>query len=130
MVPEPQYLAGLDGRLQLEFSTSLPDGRTLHKVVSRTHDLSEQTIHTTVFFDLTEPSAGAVTRVSDSYVTRYIHRWELEHLLERAGWRLISVYGSYDLEPYGSDSERMIALATWGDMNGVQFDDEGRERGR
>lgn len=28
---------------------------------------------------------------------------------------MIGLYGSYDLEPYRSESERMIALATWND---------------
>lgn len=117
MVPEPSYLSSLDGRLHLELSATLPDGRRLDKLASRTHDLATQTIHTTVFFDTIEPETGAIVRVADTYDTRYIHRFELEHLLERSGWRLISVYGSYDLETYTGDSERMIALATWGDMN-------------
>ena len=117
MVPEPHYLAGLDGRVVQEFSETLPDGHRLDKWAVRTHDLANQTIDTTVFFDTTDRVTGAVTRVSDRYLTRYIHTFELEHLLERTGWRLISLYGSYDLSPFTSDSERMIALATWGRMD-------------
>ena len=117
MVPEPQYLASLNGILHIEFSTTLPGGQRLDKLVSRTHDLAEQLIHTTVFFDTIDEATGTVTRVADSYDTRYIHRFEIEHLLSLAGWRLISVYGSYDLDPYSNDAERMIVLATWGDMH-------------
>jgi SAM-dependent methyltransferase len=117
MVPEPHYLAGLDGRVVHELSVALPDGHRLDKWAVRTHDLATQTIDTTVFFDTTDAKSGVVSRVSDRYLTRYIHQFELEHLLERAGWRLISLYGSYDLSPYTSDSERMIALATWGRMD-------------
>jgi len=117
MVPEPQYLAGLDGRLVHEMSATLPDGHRLDKWAVRTHDLATQTIDTNVFFDTTDAVTGAVSRVSDRYLTRYIHQFELEHLLERTGWRLISLYGSYDLSPFTSDSERMIALATWGRMD-------------
>ena len=115
MAPDPHCLAGLDGRVILEFSGILPDGRRLDKWAARTHDLARQTIQTTVMFDTTDPVSGALTRVTDRYATRYIHRWELEHLLARAGWELIALYGSYDLEPYRSESERMIALATWND---------------
>ena len=114
IAPEPHYLAGLDGRVVHELSATLPGGDRLDKWAVRTHDLATQTIDTTVFFDTTSASTGVVSRVSDRYLTRYIHQFELEHLLERAGWRLISVYGSYDLTPFSSDSERMIALATWG----------------
>ena len=116
MVPDPAYLASLDGRLQPEFATVLTNGSRLDKVVSRTHDLATQTIHTTVYFDILDPGTHQMTRIADSYATRYIHRYELELLLAEAGWSLISLYGSYDLEPFESDSERMIALATWGDM--------------
>jgi SAM-dependent methyltransferase len=117
MVPEPHYLGGIDGRVVHELTTTLPDGNRLDKWAFRTHDLATQTIDTTVFFDITDRETGVVTRVSDQYLTRYIHRFELEHLLERAGWRLISLYGSYDLSPFTSESERMIALATWGSMD-------------
>lgn len=114
MVPEPGYLASLDGRVVHEFSARLADGRRLDKLAARTHDLASQSIETTVFFDVTDPCDGGLERTVDRYLTRYVHRWELEHLLERAGWRLISLYGSYELDEYGSDSDRMIALATWG----------------
>jgi SAM-dependent methyltransferase len=117
MVPDPSYLGGIDGRIVHELSATLPNGNRLDKWAVRTHDLATQTIDTTVFFDTTDAGTGVVTRVSDRYLTRYIHRFELEHLLERAGWRLISLYGSYDLSPFTSESERMIALATWGSMD-------------
>ena len=114
LTPDPHYLASLDGRLTCEFSTTLPGGDRLDKFVSRTHDLATQTIQTSVYYDRVPASGGQLSRVCGQYDTRYLHRFELEHLLERAGWRLISLYGSYDLEPYSSDAERMLALATWG----------------
>jgi hypothetical protein len=46
------------------------------------------------------------------FALRWFYRYELEHLLARAGFRLVSVYGSYDLEEYGAGSERLIVLAT------------------
>jgi SAM-dependent methyltransferase len=113
MVPDPGYLSELDGRLMLEFSWSDDVGNRLDKWVSRTHDLASQIITTTVFFDTLNTTAGHVERVVDRYVTRYIHRFELEHLLARCGWELVSLYGGYDLQPFDSDAERMIALATW-----------------
>jgi SAM-dependent methyltransferase len=112
MLPEPGYLAGLDGRLSLEFTATLPGGDRLDKWVSRTHDLAAQAIDTTVLFDVCAARDGSMTRTVDTYRTRYIHRFEIEHLLARAGWTVISVYGSYDLEPYSSDAERMVVLAT------------------
>lgn len=111
--PDPTYLAHLDGRITCEFSTTLGDGSQLDKWVARTHDLSEQIIETQVWYELCSPSDGSVRRFADRYAMRYVHRFELEHLLARAGWSIVSLFGSYDLEAYGPDAERMLVLATW-----------------
>jgi hypothetical protein len=83
----------------------------LDKWVARTHDLAAQLIQTTVYFEVTTPE-GSVRRLIDHYSTRYVHLYELEHLLSRTGWDLVSLFGNYDLEPFGSDSDRILALAT------------------
>jgi SAM-dependent methyltransferase len=111
LVPQPDYLMSLDGRLEHEFTTQLADGTRLDKWALRTHDLASQTIYTTLFYDTISVS-GAVTRHVDRYTTRYIHHVELEHLLARAGWEIVSLFASYDLHPFDSESERMIVLAT------------------
>lgn len=110
-VPQPDYLVTLDGRLEHEFTTVLPGGARLDKWAVRAHDLSTQTIHTTLFYDTTGES-GCVSRQVDRYTMRYIHHVELEHLLARAGWEIVSLYGDYDLQPFDSRSDRMIVLAT------------------
>lgn len=110
-VADPGYLLSLDGRLVHEFKTILPGGIRIDKWAARTHDLASQTIDTSVFFDATSPT-GQVTRFVERYSTRYVHHVELEHLLARSGWDMVSLYGGYDLEPFESDSERMIVLAT------------------
>jgi hypothetical protein len=113
--PDPQFLTALDGRIIHEFSASLENGDRLDKWVARTHDFGTQTIEAQVWYDVTDAASAAVRRLSDQYLTRYIHRFELEHLLWRTGWRVVSLFGSYELDPFDSDSERMIVLATWGD---------------
>lgn len=113
-LPDPAYLLSLDGRVQHDFQSLLPSGDRLDKWSSRTHDIAAQIIETTVFFDITTPD-GELTRLIDSYTTRYIHVYELEHLLHRTGWELVSLYGGYDLEPFDSDAERIIALAARSD---------------
>jgi SAM-dependent methyltransferase len=110
-VPDPTYIATLDGRLTLEFQHEFESGDRLDKCVARTHDLAEQLILTTVYFDVTSRD-GMVRRLVDHYATRYVHLYELEHLLSRTGWDLVSLFGGYDLEPFTSDSERILALAT------------------
>ncbi len=115
-VPDPGLISKLDGRLSLEFQHVFDSGERLDKWVARTHDLASQLIQTTVYFDVTSPN-GSVRRLVDHYSTRYVHLYELEHLLSRTGWDLVSLFGSYELEPFTSDSERILALAT--PMTGV-----------
>lgn len=109
--PQPDYLLSLDGRIEYEFKSEMEDGTRIDKWAARSHDLASQTIETTVFVDATSPS-GEVTRLVDGYSTRYIHLFELEHLLARTQWEIISIFGDYDLQPFDSGSERIIVLAT------------------
>lgn len=54
---------------------------------------------------------GAVRRWTASYELRFIGRFEIELLLERAGFSVTGVYGDYELGPLQPESERMIVLA-------------------
>jgi len=110
-VPQPDFLVAQDGRLETEFSTTLDDGARLDKITSRSHDLASQSLFTTVYYDLTAVN-GSLNRSIGTYATRYIHQFEMEHLLARTGWDIVSLYGGYDLHPFDSESERMIFVAT------------------
>ena len=54
---------------------------------------------------------GAVRRLEETLLLRYVFRYELEHLLVRAGFRVVDFYGDYDCSPYGDESPAMIAVA-------------------
>lgn len=111
LTPDPDYLASIDGRVEIELDTELADGSRLTKWTSRTHDLATQTIFTTAYYDTTAGD-GALSRRIASYASRYIHLYEMEHLLARTGWDIVSIYGGYDLHPFDNSSDRMIVLAT------------------
>jgi SAM-dependent methyltransferase len=110
-VPQPEFLLAQDGRLEVEFSAVLDDGSRLDKLTTRSHDLANQSLYTTVYYDLTGVD-GMLSRTVATYTTRYIHQFEMEHLLARTGWDIVSVYGGYDLHPFDSESDRMIFVAT------------------
>ena len=69
-----------------------------------------QTRHLRVTYETTDED-GLVRRRASEHVLRYVHRFELEYLLDRAGLVLSDVYGDYDLGPLTNESERMIAIA-------------------
>ena len=54
---------------------------------------------------------GTSSRIMDTISLRYVFRYELEHLLVRAGFRVVALYGDYDGSPFGDGSPAMIAVA-------------------
>ncbi len=45
---------------------------------------------------------GRVGRLVDRFPMRYIVRFELEHLLVRAGFHMDELYADFDRSPFGS----------------------------
>lgn len=54
---------------------------------------------------------GSSRRIADAFPLRYIFRFELEHLLARAGFELVDLFGDYDRSPFADASPGMIAVA-------------------
>jgi ubiquinone/menaquinone biosynthesis C-methylase UbiE len=108
--PDPLRLANEDNRLILERSYEL-DGRQVHKFVATESDLATQMSRVSYLYDETAGD-GQMTRRTMQFTMRWFYRYELEHLLARAGFMLRAVYGSYDLDDYTSESPRLIAVAS------------------
>jgi SAM-dependent methyltransferase len=43
---------------------------------------------------------------------RYVHRFEMQHLLRLSGFEVVDLYGGFDREPFGASSRRMVWIAT------------------
>jgi SAM-dependent methyltransferase len=54
---------------------------------------------------------GAARRITERFPLRYIFRYELEHLLVRAGFRVVTLYGDHNGSPFGEGSPALIAVA-------------------
>ncbi len=81
---------------------SLPDGRKVirrHSVVSR--DVANQINYTELVHYVTHPD-GRQERLVQAFPMRYLFRFEAEHLLARAGFKVEQLYADYDKSPYGS----------------------------
>ena len=80
----------------------LPDGRRVvrrEKILAR--DLFKQVVSVELIYDVTYPD-GHEVRFVHSLKMRYFFRYELEHLLVRAGFVIETVYGDYQRKPYGT----------------------------
>jgi SAM-dependent methyltransferase len=84
-------------------------GRPITKWVVRRSHPDEQLDELICFYD--ELDEGVVRRTLVELRLRWFTRFELELLLERAGWQLAELYGGYGLESYGPTSERLIVVA-------------------
>lgn len=107
--PHPHELAQNDGRLILANTFEL-DGDRVQKFVSTETDLAAQLNYMTFIYDRID-AEGRVSRRTLPLTLRWLYRFEVEHLLERAGYELEAVFGTYDLDDYSAASERLIAVA-------------------
>jgi SAM-dependent methyltransferase len=109
--PDVGVLANLDGKLQYDKTwTDAETGRTVMKWATSIAELAEQTLHVQLIYEEIGPD-GAVHRTIVPYNIRYLWRYEAELLLDKAGFDLETIYGDWDLSPFGSDSDRMILIA-------------------
>ncbi len=101
-----------DGHLFLEQTFQDPEsGHPVMKFVASRVDWFTQRQHVTYIYDERLPG-GEVRRTVAPMTLRHVFRYELELLLDKAGYHLEALYGDYDLTPYGEGGPRMIAVAT------------------
>jgi SAM-dependent methyltransferase len=109
--PHPTALAPVEGGLFLEKVLTDPEtGQQACKFVVRQVDYAQQILTATFFYDETDAD-GRVTRTAMTFSLHYLHRAETERMLEAAGFTVEQVYGSYELDPYTDDAERMLLVA-------------------
>jgi SAM-dependent methyltransferase len=92
--PEPRW--------EEEPEFTMPDGRrVIRRIKVTSGHLLDQTLDLELHHDITHPD-GRQERLSQYFRTRYFFRFEIEHLLARAGFRVENVYAGYDRSPLGS----------------------------
>lgn len=107
--PDPYEISREDGRLVLDREYQL-DGMHVQKFVAIESDAAAQLSQVTYLYDETDQD-GRLSRRTMRFTMRWLYRFELEHLLARAGFSLRNLYGSYDIDEFGPGSPRLIAVA-------------------
>ena len=81
---------------------TMPDGRRVSRRTRiRARDLLTQMQDVEMVYYVTHPD-GRQERLVHDFSMRYLFRYEAEHLLVRAGFKLDAVYSDYDRSPYGA----------------------------
>ncbi|MBD3162911.1 MAG: methyltransferase domain-containing protein [Candidatus Eisenbacteria bacterium] len=80
----------------------MPDGRRVVRSFRlRSRDWHAQLLDVEMIYAILHPS-GRIERLVHRFPLRYFFRFEVEHLLHRAGFRVERLYSGYDRDPYGS----------------------------
>jgi SAM-dependent methyltransferase len=108
--PNPRLLAEYDNELVFDKAFALADGTQVQKFVAQQIEAATQINHVTFIYDELSQE-GFVRRHTAPFRMRWVYRYELEHLLARTGFQLENLYGTYELDPYRSDSDVLLAVA-------------------
>ena len=107
---DPKYLE----ESEIEQPFVMPDGRTVaRRDRNAAVDLTNQVIHVEFVYYVTHPD-GRQERLVDPFPLRYYFRYELEHLLVRAGFRVEAVYGDFDRSPVGAEAAGELVFVARG----------------
>lgn len=73
------------------------------------YDPVRQLLHGTFVYEKT--NGGSVERVFEPLELRYFFRYEIEHLLARAGYQIEELFGGWDRQPYREHGQEMVFIA-------------------
>ena len=99
-----------DAQLHLRRHFRSPEGHAVSSFSSAQTDLADQRQALTLMYDEVDDE-GVVRRTVVETELRFVYRYEMTLLLQQAGFVVDAVYGTYDLDPYGSDDELMLFVA-------------------
>jgi len=74
------------------------------------HQRAQQLDECEVTYEILEPD-GSTRRLTETFPMRMVFRFELEHLLARAEFRIAELYGDYDRSAFSDESPGMIVVA-------------------
>ncbi|HKY59846.1 MAG TPA: class I SAM-dependent methyltransferase [Gemmatimonadota bacterium] len=86
------------------------DGARLRERYTARFSPLEQRLTLTFIYERRTPD-GVVEREFEPVMLRYFHRFEIEHLLTRAGYEVEALYGDWDRGPFAENGQEMIWVA-------------------
>lgn len=108
--PTPTRLMAMDGDLTFAGTWPMNNGMRLDKLVAQHADPALQMIDNEIWYEVTS-AEGTVKRTRTSFSQRWVSPAELVLMLQLAGFQDWRVYGSYELDELGPNSDRVIVAA-------------------
>jgi SAM-dependent methyltransferase len=92
-------------------ATNLPDGRSFRRAVRIAEFRRAEQVNIVEFAVYVTHPDGRTERHAETFPMRYFFPKEVEHLLARAGFRVVTLYGDFDRSPLANDSPEMLTVA-------------------
>ncbi|MGH2785019.1 MAG: class I SAM-dependent methyltransferase [Actinomycetota bacterium] len=109
-VPDPHIAAGQDGRRSLHSEYTDERGRRCELWVTPVHEVTTQRITINAVVEAYEGDRPVETTAT-ALPIRMVYRYEMEHMLARAGFEVEALHGDFDERPLTDDSREMIWVA-------------------
>jgi SAM-dependent methyltransferase len=111
--PRPDWVGAAPGSMRDDLLQRVAaHGFTLSRVESVVStDLARQVRVIRSAYEVIDDRGAVLNKRFIEWPYRWTHRFEAEHLLERAGFTVDGVYGGYAREPFTSSSSAMVFLA-------------------
>jgi SAM-dependent methyltransferase len=107
LVPNPTYTKEVEDLPE----TALPDGRKIRRASRMAAFHREQQYNDVELIYYVNYPNGRNERLVQSFPMRYFFRYEMEHLLELCGFKVVELFGNFDKSPFDTDSTEMIFVA-------------------
>jgi len=92
---------------------TLADGRRFRAFHSWAYERSTQTATADKFYEELGPAGQLIQRIERGLIQLHcVFRTEMEHLLARAGFEIMALYGDFERHPLQNDSTEMIWIVT------------------
>jgi SAM-dependent methyltransferase len=107
LTPNPTIMQEREDLPEME----LPDGRKVRRAGRLAGFHREQQYNDIeLIYYITYPD-GQTERMVQAFPMRYYFRYEMEHLFELSGMRVVELFGDFDKSAYSGDSPEMIFVA-------------------
>ncbi len=102
------YMRPLGSSLSHMGSFSHPEtGRRVMVSGTRRYDPLEQTLEEHRFFEEVDDEGRVLSKTTTPVYLRYVHRFEMQHLLELCGYEVEALYGDFGRGPFRHGNEQV-----------------------
>ncbi len=72
------------------------------------YDNFTQIVYARIIIEELDSRSEIVRKIYRDFQLRYVHRWEMQHLLELCGFEVLDLYGDFDCSPFDESSTEMV----------------------